>query len=99
MFLIRAMFWIGAIVIALPLVTGAGEGQPANYDPEPVQLAEVAIMVQTTAADLLGFCDRQPDACETGQRLLWTTREAATDLAGKAHVWLSEGPSDQEDGS
>jgi len=95
MFLLKAMFWIGAIVIALPLVTGVGDSQPANYDPEPVQLSEVAFMVQTTATDLLSFCDREPDACDTGHRLLWTTREAATDLAGRAHEWLSEGPTDE----
>jgi len=96
MFLLRALFWIGAIVIALPLVTGGGQGTPSDYDPEPVQLAEVAVMVQVTATDMLSFCDREPEACETGHRLLWTTREAATDLAGKAHDWLREGPTDED---
>lgn len=94
MFLLRALFWVGVLVIALPLVTGVGEGRSADYDPEPVRLDEVAIMIQVTVSDLMGFCDREPEACETGHRVLWTARETATSAAGKAHDWLSEGPTE-----
>ncbi len=97
MFLFRAAFWIGAIVIALPLVTGVDEEQRRQMETDPVQLEEVAIMLQVTVTDLLGFCDRQPTACETGDRMLWTTRSAATNLAGRAHTWLDDGPVGEDD--
>lgn len=92
MFLFRAAFWIGTIVIALPLLTGVDEQERIEMEANPVQLQEVAIMLQVTVSDLLGFCDRQPEACETGDRMLWTARGAATNVAGRAHTWLNEGP-------
>ncbi len=88
--MIKAAFWISVIVIALPFMTGGSEGMPEDYQREPVHLAEVAAMVQTTAGDIMRLCEREPEACDTGQRILWNARAAATDLAGRAHDWLSQ---------
>lgn len=95
--MIKAAFWLSVIVIALPFLTGSGSGYPEDYEPEPVQLHEVAYMVQATASDIMRLCEREPEACDTGQRLLWTARTTATDLAGKAHDWLEDGPAEGED--
>ena len=97
MFLFRALFWVGALVIALPLVTGGGSTVPADYDPEPVQLHELATMVQVAASDIMSLCERKPEVCDTSHRLLWTARGAATNLAGRAHIWLQEGPPEGEE--
>ncbi len=94
--MIKAAFWISVVVIALPLLTGENGGYPADYEPEPVQLHEIAFMVQAISGDVLSMCDRDPKICETGNRLLWTIRETATNVAGKAHVWLSEGPAEAQ---
>ena len=89
--MLKAAFWIGVIVIALPFVSGDGDGLPSDYEPQPVQLGEVTAMVRTTASDFMRLCERQPDACDTGQRIMWNTRVAASDLAGKAQDWLRRG--------
>jgi len=88
--MIKAAFWISVIVIALPFMTGSGDGMPAEYEPEPVRLAEVALMVQTATSDIMQLCDREPETCDTGQRVLWNVRVAASDLAGRAHDWLDQ---------
>jgi len=88
--MLKAAFWISVVVIALPFVSGDGEGLPADYEPQPVELGEVTDMVRTTASDFLHLCDREPGACDTGQRILWNTRVAAGNLAGKAQEWLSQ---------
>jgi len=95
--MIKAAFWISIIVIGLPFMTGGSEGMPEDYQPEPVRLEEVAFMVQTTARDVMDLCNREPDACDTGQRILWNTRVAASDLAGRAHEWLSQGAETADD--
>jgi len=88
--MLKAAFWISVIVIALPFATGGGNGMPDNYRPEPVELGEVTTMVRTTASDFMGLCDREPETCDTGQRILWNARVAAGNLAGRAQDWLSE---------
>lgn len=97
--MIKAAFWISVIVIALPFMTGGGEGMPDNYEAEPVRIEEVTFMVRTTASDVMGLCDREPGACETGQRILWNARLAASDLAGRAQTWLSQGIDEGEGAS
>jgi hypothetical protein len=90
--MLKAAFWMCVLVIALPFMTGSGEGMPEDYEPQPVEVGEVVVMVQTTASDIMRLCEREPDACDTGQRILWNTRAAASDLAGRAHEWLRDGP-------
>ncbi len=95
--MLKAAFWIGVVVIALPLATGEGGGYPVDYDPEPIQVQDIAATAQAIAGDFMGMCDREPEICDTGHRLLWSIRGAATGVADKAHIWLSEGPPDAED--
>ena len=95
--MLKAAFWISVIVIALPYLTGGEDGYPADYRPEPVELHEVAFMLQAAASDVLGLCDREPEVCDTGHRLMWTARNTATDLAGHAHDWLEEGPAEGDE--
>jgi len=95
--MLKAAFWMCVFVIALPFVTGNGS-MPADYEPQSVKLGEVVAMVQTTARDMMHLCDREPGACDTGQRIMWNTRIAAGELAGRTQEWLSQGtgPADSD---
>jgi|GEM_PF-1401304 len=97
--MLKMAFWISVVVIALPFVTGGGAGMPEDYDAEPVKLAEMASMVRTTASDVMHLCEREPDACDTGQRIMWNTRIMAGDLAGRAQEWLTKGGEDGDGGN
>ncbi len=94
MFLIRSAFWICALIIALPLVTGGVGPRPSDLEDRPVEFGEVLYMVRTVTSDVMGLCDREPGACETARRGAWTARDKATELADSAHAWLSEAPRD-----
>jgi hypothetical protein len=52
-FLIRTAFWLLIIVLLLP-----SEGQQKN---------QIYSTAEATVRDLAGFCDRNPDTCETGK--------------------------------
>lgn len=88
--MLKMAFWISVVVIAVPFVSGNGGGVPEDYDAEPVKLAEMASMVRTTASDVMHLCEREPEACDTGQRIVWNTRIAAGELAGRAQEWLTK---------
>jgi hypothetical protein len=64
-FLLRTAFWL-AIVIALIPVNPADlrDGQ------RPVSTLETVSIARTVIADLAGFCDRNPQACNSGRELL-----------------------------
>jgi len=88
--MLKAAFWMCVFVIALPFMTGNG-GMPQDYEPQSVEFGEVVAMVRTTASDMMHLCDREPETCDTGQRIMWNTRLAAGELAGKAQNWLNQG--------
>jgi hypothetical protein len=88
--MLKAAFWICVLVIAMPFLTGNSTSMPQDYDPEPVKLGEVASMVRTTASDVMRLCEREPEACDTGQRIMWNARLAAGELAGRAQAWVNQ---------
>jgi hypothetical protein len=62
-FLLRMAFWLGVVCVLLP--SGAKTPAPdAKIDAtEAVTLASAAV------SDMRGFCGRQPDACEAGNKV------------------------------
>ncbi len=97
--MLRAVFFIGVAVIALPYLTGSDTSYPEGYEPEPVAIGEVIWAAQTAVSDVMGLCAREAQVCDTSGRLLYHARDAAVDLTGRAHEWLEEGPEGEAGGS
>ncbi len=61
-FLLRMAFWLGVVCVLLP---GGGSQPDAQIDAtQAVTLASAAV------SDARGFCDRQPDACKVGGKVV-----------------------------
>lgn len=78
-FLIRMCFWLGLVLLLLPLSTSAdGTRQIGAW--------QALSAAQSALADASGFCQRQPDACAVGGQLLGHLGDKAQAAAG----WLLE---------
>ncbi|MDI4658982.1 DUF5330 domain-containing protein, partial [Xanthobacter autotrophicus] len=78
-FLLRLAFWIGLVLLLLPLGLKGTDGKE-------VSVFDAFGAVQALVADLKGFCERQPQACAVGGQM-------ATHLVEKAQVgakWLHD---------
>ena len=65
MFLIRTAFWLGLVVLLIPVnPADLGEGQ------QPVSTIETVGAAQDLLADFIKVCDRKPEACEKGKLAL-----------------------------
>ena len=65
-FLLRAAFWLSLAVLLLP---SGEDGQPQTAQ---VSTGEAIYAAQTFVADISGFCERNPDTCQTGEQALKT---------------------------
>jgi len=83
-FLIRTAFWFSLVLLCLPL----GSGEPG----EGPQIGAIQAFVAASAAvgDFAGFCDRQPDVCETGAAAFHTIGVRARQSAEIAYQILDE---------
>lgn len=79
MFLVRIAFWVTVVALLLPSPDSAtpdrgitGAPMAASFSDERVEeqlnLTDVAGAAMASADDVLSFCDRNPQTCETG----WT---------------------------
>lgn len=66
-FLIKSAFWIGLILLVIPLDSGMPGGERAS-----IGAFEAFIAVREAASDLGGICERKPEVCETGRAALQT---------------------------
>ena len=62
MFLLRTAFWIGVVLALLPTF-GPKQSAPQAA---VVGAAEAMTAASATFADMIQFCNRQPDACAAG---------------------------------
>jgi hypothetical protein len=63
-FLLRMTFWLGLVLVLLPI----GTSQRSQSSSE-VSATEAISAASATVGDLRGFCDRQPDACTVGSQV------------------------------
>ncbi|MFS8037646.1 DUF5330 domain-containing protein [Xanthobacter sp. AM11] len=78
-FLLRLAFWLGLVLLLLPLGLKGADGQG-------VSVFDALGAAQAVIADARGFCERQPQACAVGGQMV-------THLTEKAQVgakWLYE---------
>ncbi|MEW6255482.1 MAG: DUF5330 domain-containing protein [Pseudomonadota bacterium] len=62
-FLLRLAFWLGIVLLLLPLST-------AEDGTRQIGAWQALSAAQSTLADASGFCERQPQACAVGGQLL-----------------------------
>lgn len=60
-FLLRTAFWLTLVLALIPLGTGY-----ESTTEEKVNPVSAFIAAQATVSDIGGFCERNPQACETG---------------------------------
>ncbi|HET9687971.1 MAG TPA: DUF5330 domain-containing protein [Pseudolabrys sp.] len=63
-FLLRIAFWLAVVCILLPSGTKSTSPEAQIDASEAVTLAGAAV------SDMRGFCERQPDACVTGGKVM-----------------------------
>ncbi len=73
MFLLRTAFWLSIALALLPSFVG----RPAPTAPTNIQTSEAVTAASATFADLIQFCQRQPDACAAGAQLASAFRQRA----------------------
>ena len=65
MFLLRTAFWLAVVLALLPSFGPKASG-PA---PTGVEATEAVTAASETLGDMIGFCNRQPNACAAGVHL------------------------------
>jgi len=63
-FLLRVAFWLGVVCILLP---GGNRSTSTNAQ---IDASEAVTLAGAAVSDMRGFCERQPDACVTGGKVM-----------------------------
>jgi len=91
-FLLRMAFWLGVVCVLLPSGSHSGTADPQINVTQAITLASAAM------SDARGFCDRQPQACVVGGKVVSAlghkAAAGARTLYGFVTARLSEGKSD-----
>ena len=61
-FLLRMAFWLGVVCVLLPSGTSQPEAQ--------IDATQAVTLASAAVSDARGFCDRQPDACRVGGKVV-----------------------------
>ena len=93
-FLLRMTFWLGLVLILLPI----GSGQHTSPGGE-VSATEAISAASATVGDLRGFCGRQPDACAVGAQVATAIGYRAQAGAKMLYEALSEAMAPRDTGS
>jgi Family of unknown function (DUF5330) len=93
-FLLRMTFWLGLVLILLPI--GSGQHSPSGSE---VSTSEAISAASATVGDLRGFCGRQPDACTVGAQVATAIGYRAQAGAKMLYEALSEAMAPRETGS
>ena len=99
--LIRAIFWFSLVVLLLPIDTNAPSDAQAEI--ADVSAVEAFGAARATMADLSSFCERNPEACETGSAALAAFGQKAQASARMFYEYVLEADNatqgDRRDGS
>jgi hypothetical protein len=69
--IVRAAFWLSALIMLLPADKQAGAEAPS------VGVIDTIVAARTTVGDFSQFCSRNPDVCVTGHGVLAVFGEKA----------------------
>ncbi|GHB19646.1 hypothetical protein GCM10007094_04480 [Pseudovibrio japonicus] len=87
-FLLRTAFWIGLVLLLLPIGTGSDEDAPS------IGIVQVYLAAQSTLQDLGGFCERNPNACEMGSSVVTLVGLKAKEAARLVYDYLNDSETD-----
>ncbi|POF31713.1 DUF5330 domain-containing protein [Roseibium marinum] len=74
-FLLRTAFWLTLVLVLIPF----GSDQENTTPTETVDPVSAFLVAQATVSDIGGFCERNPQACETGGNALTVIGSRARD--------------------
>jgi hypothetical protein len=63
-FLLRIVFWLAVVCILLP------SGTKTTSPDAQIDASEAVTLAGAAVSDMRGFCERQPDACVTGGKVM-----------------------------
>ncbi len=90
-FLLRTAFWLTLVLVLIPIGSGEDTSTDENINP-----AEAYFAAQATISDFSGFCQRNPDACQTGSEALTAIGSRARDGARIVYEYLDTKIADEE---
>jgi len=64
-FLLRMAFWLGVVCVLLP----SGGSHSGTADPQ-INVTQAITLASAAVSDARGFCDRQPQACVVGGKVV-----------------------------
>jgi hypothetical protein len=62
-FLLRMAFWLAVVCVLLP------SGNKTTSTEAHIDAGQAVTLASAAVSDVRGFCERQPDACETGGKV------------------------------
>ena len=83
MFLLKAAFWLGLVLVLLP--TGSKKQEDSQ-----INAAEAATAATSTVADLSQFCTRRPEACAVGSQVANLLGQRAQAGAKMVYEFITE---------
>lgn len=93
MFFIRVAFWLSIAILFIP-------GDPQTGDAPRVSMVNAFLAAKATVADLSGFCDRNPEACDTGGAAIHAFAEKAGNGVRMLYDYLQDPvPADSNSGT
>jgi len=93
-FLLRMTFWLGLVLVLLPI----GTSQRTSSGNE-ISASEAISAASATVGDLRGFCSRQPEACTVGSQMATAIGYRAQAGAKMLYDALNEAMTPRETGS
>lgn len=93
-FLLRMAFWLGLVLVLLPI----GTAQRSSSGNE-VSASEAISAASATVGDMRGFCIRQPDACTVGSQVATAIGYRAQAGAKMLYDALNEAMAPRDTGS
>ena len=85
MFLLKAAFWLGLVLVLLP--TGSQKHAP---DQPQIDAAQAATAATAAVADLSQFCTRRPESCAVGSTVMSVLAQRAQAGALMVYEFITE---------
>jgi hypothetical protein len=85
MFLLKTVFWLSLLILLVP----AGK-EASTAERREISTGEVVSAAQAVWNDLSEFCERNQEACETGDRLVTRFGDKARNGARILYGFLDE---------
>ncbi len=88
--ILRAAFWVSAVIILLPAGNDNTPGGGKPGETASVTAQEMVVAASSTAGDVSEFCSRQPGVCETGSAMFQLFEAKAKNGVRLIYHWASD---------